>query len=189
MAVCSGTAAGWDDAHKNAVEVALAAEAGGASAITVHGRTRTRLYTGHADYAVIAAVKEAVKLPVIGNGDIVSVESALRMQRETHCDGMMVARGAVGNPFIFKELRAALRKEPYTPPTREEVIDLALSQLAVAVADKGEYRAVREARKQMLDYVRGLRGATEIRGRIALAENAAEVKRALLDSLLLEIQQ
>ena len=180
--------AGWDEAHKNAATVALAAEAGGASAVTVHGRTRTQLYTGRVDYAVIAKVKESVRIPVIGNGDVVSVETALQMRRETHCDGIMVARGAIGNPFIFQELRAALRGEAYTPPTREELIATAIAQLGISVAEKGEYRAVREARKQMLDYVRGLRGATDIRGRIALAEDAESVRRALLDSLLLEKQ-
>lgn len=180
--------AGWDDKSKNAVEVALAAEAGGAAAVTVHGRTRTQLYTGRVDYAVIAAVKEAVCIPVVGNGDVVSVETALRMRRETHCDGIMIARGAVGNPFIFTELTRVFSGEEYTPPTREEVIGVAIEQLQISVAEKGEYRAVREARKQMLDYVRGLRGATDIRGRIALAEDAESVRRALLDSLLLEKQ-
>ena len=155
--------AGWDEAHKNAVEIARAAEAAGAALITVHGRTRAAMYSGRADLGVIAAVKEAVSVPVVGNGDITSAADALYMREMTGCDGWMIGRGAVGNPFLFSEIAHALEGAPYTPPTPEERVEAALCQLRMAILDKGETVAVQESRKQICDYISGMRGASAVR--------------------------
>ena len=168
--------AGWDETHKNAVEVAKAAEAGGASLIAVHGRTKTQMYSGKADLSVIAAVKEAVTCPVVGNGDIATAADALRMKEETGCDGVMIGRGAVGNPFLFAELRAAMDGKAYTPPTPAERVDTALLQLRLAIAEKGEMVAVTESRKQFAAYLHGLRGAAAVRGQINAALTYAEAE-------------
>ncbi len=161
--------AGWSEKEKNAVDVARALEEAGAAAITVHARTREQLYMGHADYAVIADVKRAVSLPVIGNGDVTDGESALRLTRETGCDGIMVARGAVGNPYVFEEIAAALSGRPYQRRTLAERLSLAKMQIRLSAEEKGEYIAVRELRKQLLAYLRGLRGGAALRLEIAEA--------------------
>ena len=155
--------AGWDEAHKNAVEVAKAAEAAGASLVAVHGRTRTQMYSGKADYAVIAAVKDALSVPVVGNGDVCSAADALRLKRETGCDGVMIGRGAVGNPFLFAEIRAALAGEEYIPPSPRERMKTALLQVRLAIEVQGEECAVLASRKQFADYAGGLRGAAALR--------------------------
>lgn len=166
---------GWDAAHINAPEVARAAEAGGAAAIFVHARTRTAMYSGRADYAVIAAVKEAVSVPVVGNGDVVDGESALRLLRETGCDGIMVGRAAVGNPFVFEEILAALEGRPYTRPVGEAYYQAALAQLHMRAAEKGEAAAVRESRKQMAMFVHGFPAAAACRARIHEAATVADM--------------
>lgn len=171
--------AGYDEQSKNAVEVALAAEAGGAAAITVHGRTKTQLYSGKADWNIIRNVKQALQIPVIANGDVLSAADALRIKAETNCDGIMVARGAVGNPFLFREIRDALEGNAPRPVTQNEKIGIAIRQLSLAIEQKGEYAAVRELRKQLLGYLKGLRGGASIRARIAVAESADEIVSAL----------
>lgn len=168
--------AGWDDAHKNAVEVSKAAEAGGAALVAVHGRTRNQMYSGVADLKIIADVKNALQIPVIGNGDIDSAADAKRMLCETGCDGLMIGRGAVGNPFLFGEIRAAMADEVYTPPTAEERVAVALRQLRFACDEKGEHIAVTESRKQFASYLHGMRGAAAVRGRINAALTYAEVE-------------
>lgn len=170
---------GWDTAHINAPEVARAAEAGGAAAIFVHARTRTAMYSGRADYGVIAAVKQAVAVPVIGNGDVVDGESALRLLRETGCDGLMVGRAAVGNPFVFAAIRAALRAEAYSPPCGEAYYRAAMAQLAMRVKEKGEAVAVRESRKQMAMFVHGFPSAAACRARIHEASSVTEMEECL----------
>lgn len=172
---------GWDFAHINAVECALAAEEGGASLVTVHGRTRTQMYSGEADLSVIARVKQAVRIPVVGNGDVTDGASALRMLSETGCDGLMIGRGAVGNPFVFGEILCALRGEDYTPPALEEILRVALRQLTLAAEEKGETVAVRESRKQISRYLRGFPGASAARQRINTALTVREVEQALRD--------
>lgn len=167
--------AGWDEKHKNAVEVAKAIEAGGASLITVHGRTRTQLYSGTADRHIIAAVKEAVSVPVVGNGDVRTAADALSLLRETGCDGVMVGRGAVGNPFIFKEILCALEGKEYTPPSVRKRLSVALEQLRLAVADKGEKTGIHEARKQFCEYLHGVRGAVAMRVKVIRAESYDEI--------------
>lgn len=167
--------AGWDEAHKNAVEVALAVEEAGASLVAVHGRTRNQMYSGKASLDIIGKVKDALHVPVIGNGDIASADDALRMKRETGCDGVMIGRGAVGNPFLFAEIRAAMDGEAYTPPSARERMETALWQLRLAIEEKGEREAVLASRKQFADFAAGLRGASALRGRVHTAETYAEL--------------
>lgn len=177
---------GWDDATRNAPEVARAAESGGADAVFVHGRTRTQFYAGAADYAGIGGVVDAVSIPVIGNGDVRDAESAARLLRESGCAGVMVGRGAVGNPFIFHTLSAGLAGRPLPPPpTAEEKYACAKRQLSLAVRDKGEAVAVLEARKHLGEYLRGVRGGSSARARIFRAESASEMLRILREALSL----
>ena len=172
---------GWDRQSKNYLEVADAAVRGGASALFVHGRTRTEMYAGSADWEAIAAIREAAPIPVIGNGDITSPEIAARRLSESGCYGLMIGRGAVGNPFLFREVAALLRGEPVPPPpTREERIATALTHLCAAIADKGEPIAVRECRKVIAAYTHGMKGAASVR----FAVNAAETYREIEDILL-----
>ncbi len=166
---------GWDDAHKNAVECALAAEAGGADLLCIHGRTKVQMYSGEVDLSTIAEVKRAVAIPVLGNGNITDTESARRMLDITGCDGLMIGRGAVGNPFIFAELAAAAEGCAYTPPTLEGRCETALLQLSLAIAEKGEFRAVRESRKSIAEYLSGFRGAAAVREAINRAESYSEI--------------
>ena len=177
--------AGWDESHKNAVEVAKAAEAGGASLITVHGRTRSQLYSGKADLAIIGEVKSSVSVPVVGNGDIRSAADALLMKGETGCDGVMIGRGAVGNPFIFSEIAAALEGREYISPTLAERLAVALKQMRLAVLDKGETVGVRDTRKQFCEYLRGVRGATAMRLSVMKAQCLSEIE-ALTENFLKE---
>ena len=170
---------GVDNEHINAVECALAAESAGAAAVALHGRTRVEMYSGKADLEIIKKVKESLHIPVIANGDIESAEDAVRMLSYTGADAVMIGRGAIGNPFIFSEIRAALSEEKYTPPTIEERIDTALLQLSVAIEEKGEGVAVREARKQIALYLRSFRGAAQVRAQINRAESYSEVESAL----------
>ncbi|MBQ6401931.1 MAG: tRNA-dihydrouridine synthase [Firmicutes bacterium] len=147
-----------------AAEAAKAAEAAGASAVAVHGRSREQYYEGKADWNCIARVKEAVRIPVIGNGDVMSGADALRMMEETGCDGVMIARGALGNPWIFRDACALWQGEELPPaPDAGERIAMLLRHFDMVCADKGEQTAVREIRKHVGWYVRGLRGATRLR--------------------------
>jgi len=177
---------GWDEAHANAVSFARMAQSAGASIVTVHGRTREQMYEGRADRDIIAQVKRALSIPVIGNGDVFCGADALALVRETGCDGVMVARGARGNPFIFREIRAAFDGAPYLPPTPYERIDMALVHARRHIADKGP-GAVAELRKHVAWYANGLRGASELRRRanaVASVEELLELlgnyKRSLL---------
>ena len=158
--------AGWDDAHRNAVEIAKAAEAAGVSAVAVHGRTRQQFYEGKADWQIIAEVKQAVSVPVFGNGDIFTVADGLRLREETGCDGLMIGRGADGNPWLFRELAAALRQEELpAAPTLEERLAQAAEHLAMLIAYKGEHISVKEMRRHISAYLKGLPHAAEFRGR------------------------
>ena len=172
---------GWDSAHISLFEVADAVLRGGASAIFVHGRTRTQMYAGEADWAPIEALAARCAVPVIGNGDITSAEGALRSLRESGCHGVMIGRGAVGNPFLFREISAALRGEPIPPPpTRRERVEVALAHLRDAIADKGEGCAVRECRKQIAAYIHGMSGAAAVRAAVNAATTLREVEGVLL---------
>ncbi len=174
---------GIDAAHINAVACALAAQDGGAAAVTIHGRTRVQMYSGTTDRQVIKHVKDALHIPVLANGDITSADTALAMLRDTGADGLMVGRAAVGNPFIFREIGAALRGEVYTPPTLQQRVETALQQLRYAIEDKGEALAVRESRKQMAAYLTGFRGAAALRARLHAADTQSDVQAAF-DELL-----
>lgn len=158
--------AGWDDSSRNAVEIAKAVEAAGVSAVAVHGRTRQQFYEGKADWGIIAEVKQAVKVPVFGNGDIFTVEDGLRMLAETGVDGLMIGRGADGNPWIFRELAAVLRGEerPAAPSVQERLAQAA-EHLDMLIDYKGEHISVKEMRRHISAYLKGLPHAAEFRGR------------------------
>lgn len=171
---------GVNERFINAVECALAAESGGASMITLHGRTREQMYGGLADRKIIKDVKSRLHIPLIANGDVTNSESALAMLEETGADGIAIGRGAVGNPFLFREIISAIEKTDFTEPTIRERTDAALFQLKCAVEEKGEYTAVTESRKQIALYLRAFRGAAQIRAKINRATTFSEVEEALL---------
>ena len=175
--------AGIDRDHINAVECAMAAESGGASLITVHGRTRVQMYSGSVDKEIIKNVKQSVHIPVIANGDILSGRDALDMLEYSGADGIAIGRGAVGNPFIFKEIISAMRSEAFIPPTLEEKVKTALWQLKLAIEDKGERVAIPESRKQIASYLHSFRGAAAIRAKINQATEYGEIERILTDAL------
>ena len=178
---------GVDPTCLNAVECALAAEAGGADLITVHGRTRTQMYSGTVDRETIKNVKRSVHIPVIANGDILSGADAISMLSDTGADGIAVGRGAVGNPFIFSEISAALEGKPFTYPSLEEKVRVALWQLRLAIEDKGELKAVPEARKQIASYLHSFKGAARIRVKINQAITYSEIEGIFEDALREEI--
>lgn len=171
--------AGFDSSSVNAVEVAKAIEAGGAAAVAVHGRTREQYYSGSADWGVIAAVKKAVDIPVIGNGDVTDGKSALAMMEETGCDFVMIGRAALGNPWIFSQLNAAWKGREYIPPTLEEKKQIMLEQLDMMTELKGEYGAVREMRKFVGWYLKGAPGSAAFRGSVNQITDAGTLKRAI----------
>lgn len=167
----------------NAVECALAAQEGGAALLCIHGRTREQMYGGLADREIIKNVKSALQIPLIANGDVVDGESALAMLRDTGADGIAIGRGAVGNPFIFSEIICALEEKDFAAPTLDTRIDTALSQLYLAVEEKGERIAIPEARKQIALYLRSFHGAARIRADINRATTYKEVELALKSAL------
>jgi nifR3 family TIM-barrel protein len=169
---------GWDDSTVNAVEIAKIAEQSGAAAITVHGRTRQQMYSPPVDLDIIAAVKRAVSIPVIGNGDIVDAASAARMYEETGCDLVMIGRGALGSPWVFRQIEAYLERGEVIPdPTPEERMAVMLKQIRLACAYKGERAAMREARKHAAWYLKGWHGAAALRRQAGSLETYEDLVR------------
>ena len=170
---------GFDNDHINAVEIAKIAEAAGAAAIAVHGRTARQYYSGQADWDIIRQVKAAVTIPVIGNGDIFSGQAAVQMLEQTGCDGLMVARGAEGNPWIFAEIKSALTGEPYRAPTLAERKAMIFEHLQLALDQKGEFAAMQEMKKHLLWYTKGLAGAAALRRELMEMKDPQAVREYL----------
>ncbi len=169
---------GYDKQHVNAVEVALAVEAGGAAAVTVHGRTRDQMYAPPVDLDIIREVKKAVSIPVIGNGDIVDARSAAAMFEQTDCDMVAVGRGALGAPWIFTQIEAYLTHEANLPdPPVSKRLELLFRQTKMAVEHKGEKIALLQARKHAAWYMRGLQGAAKLRTQACSIETLADLER------------
>ena len=171
---------GFDDSCINAVEIAKIIEDAGAAAVAVHGRTREQYYSGKADWDIIRQVKEAVSIPVIGNGDVVSGESAIAMQKETGCDGVMIGRGAQGNPWIFSEL-LEYEKTGKMPerPSLEEIRKMILRHAQLQLEYKGEYLGIREMRKHVAWYTTGLPNSAKLRAEINAVETYEQLESLL----------
>ncbi len=171
---------GFDDEHVNAVEIAKIIEEAGAAAVAVHGRTREQYYSGKADWEIIRQVKEAVSIPVIGNGDVTSGEQAIAMRKQTGCDGVMIARGAQGNPWIFSEL-LEYEKTGKLPdrPDVEEIKKTMLRHAKLQIEYKGDFTGIREMRKHVAWYTKGLHGAARLRDQINQVESYAELENLL----------
>lgn len=170
---------GFDNDNINAVEFAKRMEQAGVDAVAIHGRTRAQMYEGKADWDIIRRVKEAVDIPVIGNGDVFSAEKAFQLKEETNCDGIMIARGAMGNPWIFKQIQLALNNEKVIYPTPEEKIDMCIRHLKLAIQYHGELKAVREMRKHIAWYIKGIKNCTDIKNKINVEKESDNVIKIL----------
>ena len=171
---------GWDDEHINAPEIAHIAEECGISAVTVHARTRQQYYSGKADWSIIRRVKDTVRIPVIGNGDVTGPESALSIREETGCDGIMVARAARGNPWIFREIQAALKGEAIPArPSREEICEMMLRHARMQAGQFGERMGVMQMRKQFAWYTTGMKGASAVRREVNQANTLDDLEKLL----------
>ena len=171
---------GFDEEHINAVEMAHIAQESGAAAIAVHGRTREQYYSGKADWEIIRKVKEAVKIPVIGNGDVWTPQDAIDMRKQTGCDGVMIGRGAQGNPWIFKQiLHYEQTGELLEKPSPQEVTEMILRHAKMQMEFKGEYIGMREIRKHAAWYTAGYKNSAKLRGKINETETYEELKELL----------
>ncbi|HJC38002.1 MAG TPA: tRNA dihydrouridine synthase DusB [Candidatus Mediterraneibacter faecigallinarum] len=175
---------GFDDEHVNAVEIAKIVEEAGAAAVAVHGRTREQYYSGKADWDIIRQVKEEISIPVIGNGDVTSPQKAEALLQQTGCDGVMIARGAEGNPWIFSEMTAYEQTGQVPPrPDREALREMMLRHARMQLEYKGEYLGIREMRKHVAWYTKGLPGASTLRNEINKVETYDELERLLDEKL------
>lgn len=173
---------GWDNGSINAVTVAKIIEANGAAAIAVHGRTRDEYYSGTADWNIIRSIKNAVKIPVIGNGDIKSAPDAKRMLEETGCDAVMIGRGAEGNPFIFKQINEYLETGNVTfSPTPHDRLMQMTEHIEMLAAEKGESRGIKEARKHIAWYIKGLPSASRFKAEVFKIDNIVTMRHALTE--------
>ncbi len=182
---------GWNKDSVNAVEFAMALEAAGADALTVHGRTKDQMYNGKADRDIIKQVKQAVSVPVIGNGDIDSLESCLDMYNQTGCDLAMIGRATYGNPFIFKEIECHFENKPYTPPTVEEQMEVMLYHIRLIMSQpekNNEARVMKEARKHASWYMKGLYGAAAFRAKCYSLETYDDAQKLAEEFLTLQSQ-
>lgn len=171
---------GFDDDHVNAVEIAKIIEEAGAAAVAVHGRTREQYYSGKADWNIIRQVKEAVSIPVIGNGDVTSPQKADELVRQTGCDGVMIARGAQGNPWIFSELTQwEVTGELPLRPDKDEIRKMMLRHARLQLEYKGEFSGIREMRKHVAWYTKGLKGAARLREKVNAVESLEELENLL----------
>lgn len=172
---------GFSKDEVTAIDFAKAMEQAGADAVAIHGRTREQMYEGEADWDIIAAVKQAVKIPVIGNGDVFSAEDALRMYQATNCDGIMVARGSQGNPWIFKQIIQSLSNQEVTYPKDSQRVLMAIKHYKLAIEYNGEYKALREMRKHVAFYIKGLKGCIEVKNAINATKSTEEAISILKD--------
>ena len=168
---------GFDEEHVNAVEMAHIAQESGAAAVAVHGRTREQYYSGKADWDIIRQVKEAVSIPVIGNGDILTAQDVIAMKEQTGCDGFMIGRGAQGNPWIFSQILQYFETGTFVPkPSFSEVTDMLLRHAKMQLEFKGEYTGIREIRKHAAWYTSGYKNSSKLRGRINEVENYEQLE-------------
>lgn len=168
--------AGWNESSKNAVEMAQIAEENGAAAIAVHGRTKEQLYSGKADWDIIKAVKRAVSIPVIGNGDVQSVEDCVKMYEYTGCDLVMIGRGSYGRPWLFGQIRDYFEgRTPRPEPELDEKLDIMRRHITLLVEDKGERTGMKEARRQAAWYIKGIDGAAGLRNRFGRMNKLADL--------------
>lgn len=172
---------GFDEYHINAVEFAKTMEAAGADAVAVHGRTREQMYDGKADWDIIRQVKEAVKIPVIGNGDVFTALDAKRITEITNCDAIMVARGSQGNPWLFRQIKQALANEEIELPSEEEKINLCIYHYRRAIEHFGEFKAVREMRKHIGWYVKSMKNSTDLKNIINYVSDSEKAIEILLE--------
>ncbi|ABR32293.1 tRNA dihydrouridine synthase DusB [Clostridium beijerinckii] len=170
---------GFDEDNINAVEFAKGMEQAGADAIAVHGRTRKQMYQGKADWDIIKRVKDSVSIPVIGNGDVFSPEDAIRMKRTTNCDGIMIARGSQGNPWIFRQINNLLNGEVIQEVSDNEKIEMCIRHYELAIKYDGEFKAIREMRKHASWYIKGLPRCTELKNKINTINDSEKVIEAL----------
>lgn len=171
---------GFDEDNINAVEIAKIIEASGGSAVAVHGRLRSEYYSGHADWDIIRQVKDAVKIPVIGNGDLVKPEDVIRMKEQTGCDAFMIGRGAKGNPFIFSQMKTYFEKG-YVPkrPELKDMVKIMLRHARMMVEYKGEYTGIHEMRKHVAWYTTGFPNSSKLRDEVNHVENFEELQGLL----------
>lgn len=178
---------GWDKSNINGLEIAKIGQNSGIEAITVHGRTRDMFYAGQADWDIIGEIKSRLTIPVIGNGDIFEAEDALKMMEYTGCDGVAIGRGAMGNPFLFREINSLLAGEDYKKASHEEIMQTVLKHMSLACGFKGERVAIKEMRKHVAWYLKGLKNSNEVKNLVNTMDDKMEIEK-LLKNYFKELQ-